>query len=164
MRRLGKYEQKLKTYIEEGSDLLDFEEDVNKALAKLTADHDIVEMHFKTGLYDPDENGKVNSWYSMALLYENKKVKHVEELTERLFESNESLSRAFCKKLKELEKAERQMFSEFQSLKEFLNRRVCEFEADISDAKDQIPKLIEKALEKRKAKKRIKKKQEVKND
>ena len=58
-------------YLEEGSDLIDFECNINKALTEICESREVKHIQFKTGLQEMPNNLK-KSWYSMAIHHQPK--------------------------------------------------------------------------------------------
>jgi hypothetical protein len=66
-----KKDQKNAVYIEEGCDLLEFEENVNLALKEICDSRDIREIKFQTGVQSLP-NGLDRNWYSIMIHHKEK--------------------------------------------------------------------------------------------
>lgn len=105
--------QRSQVYIEEGSDIEKFEEDINKALTKLCIDREIQKMEFKTGIQDGINGIDVN-WYSMAMFHVPKKRCQIKNMLDRM-DKIESEFRKYERKEFALEKR-------FNSMSERINK------------------------------------------
>lgn len=82
-------------YIEEGSDLLKFEKDINKALDKLSVTREVRHIEFKTGIQENYPNGGKN-WYSMAIYHQPKTSFELNNLLARIDKAEASANRLEC--------------------------------------------------------------------
>lgn len=81
---------KAEVYLEEGSNLAEFEKDVNKGLKRLIETREIIDMKFKTGVLE-DHSGKEYSWYSMAMHHIPRESFEMDKIFKRLSTSENSL-------------------------------------------------------------------------
>ena len=79
-------------YIEEGSDLLEFEKGINKVLENLSVSREVRHIEFKTGTQKNHPNGEKN-WYSMALYHQPKTSFELNNLLDRIDKAEASAKR-----------------------------------------------------------------------
>ena len=80
-----------KIEMEEGSNILDFEKDVNKALLKLSEKREIERISFKTGIKE-DVNHKEYSWYSIVLHHKPRETFEMRGILDRIDAIDEAIS------------------------------------------------------------------------
>lgn len=73
-------------YIEEGVDLIDFENNINKAFMHLSESRDIKHIEFKTGIQTMP-TGLPKNWYSMAIHHKPKSETIISDILTRLLKA-----------------------------------------------------------------------------